>query len=157
MSELTMVSTKNFPHAVTGVIFVICLYTVSNDNSVLKFMITDDNKQLCYLDVVNPALKNNLCECYNVLVDVPTTHHQLVHPDKNSHSRENWNDKVNADLVRSSFDSIVKMLELSTDNKASFVVERLNPDTLKIEFDNMKYVFSAKLNELDLIKLKNTF
>ena len=61
---------------------------------------------------------------------------------------------MNADLVRSFFDSIVKMLELSTDNKASFVVERLNPDTLKIEFDNMKYVFSAKLNEFDLIKLK---
>ena len=66
MSELTMVSTKNFPHAVTGVIFVICLYTVSNDNSVLKFMITDDNKQLCYLDVVSHALKKNVCECYNV-------------------------------------------------------------------------------------------
>ena len=83
----------------------------------------------------------NLCECYNVLVDVPTTHHQLVHPDKNSHSKENWNDNVKADLVRSSFDIIVKMLELSTDNKASFVVERLNSDKLKLKFNNVKSIF----------------
>ena len=32
--------------------------------------------------------------------------------------------------------------------------ERLNLDNLKLEFENMKYVFSAKLNEIDLIKLK---
>ena len=80
-----MKSTINVLHAVTGVTFVIGLYTVSNDNSVLKFMIIDDNKQICYLDVVSPALKNILCECYNVLVDIPTTIHQLVHSDKNSH------------------------------------------------------------------------
>ena len=82
MLELKMKSTKNVLHAVTGVTFVIGLYTVFNDNSVLKFMITDDNKQLCYLDVVSPAWKKNLCECYNILVDVPTTNHQLVHSDK---------------------------------------------------------------------------
>ena len=66
MSELKMKSTKNVLHAVTDVTFVIGLYSVSNDNSVLKFMITDDNKQLCYLDVVSHALKKNVCECYNV-------------------------------------------------------------------------------------------
>ena len=57
-------------------------------------------------------------------------------------------------LVRSSFDSIVKMLELSTDNNVTFVIERLNLDNFKLEFENIKNVFSAKLNELDLIKLK---
>ena len=117
-------------------------------------MITDDNKQLCYLDSVGPALKNNLCECYNVLVDVPTTNHQLVHSDKTSHSKENWNDKVKVDLVWSLFDSIVKMLELSTDNNVTFVIEWLNLDNLKLEFENIKNIFSAKLNELDFIKLK---
>ena len=61
---------------------------------------------------------------------------------------------MKADLVRSSFDSIVKMLELSTDNNVTFVIERLNPDNLKLEFENMKYVFSANLNKLDLINLK---
>ena len=65
MSELKMKSTKNVLHAVTDVTFVVGLHTISNDNSVLKFMITDDNKQLCYLDVVSPVLKKNLCECYS--------------------------------------------------------------------------------------------
>ena len=141
MSELKMISTKNVLHIVTGVTFVIGLHTVSNDNSVLKFMITDDHEQLCYLDVVSPALKKNVCECYNVLVDVPTTNYQLVHSDKTSHSKDSWNDKVKAVLVRSSFDSIVKMLDLSTDNNVTFVIERLNSDNLKLEFENMKYVF----------------
>ena len=51
------------------------------------------------------TLKNKACEYYNVIVDVPRTCLQLVHPDKTSHSKENWNDKVKAGLVRSSFDS----------------------------------------------------
>ena len=61
---------------------------------------------------------------------------------------------MKAYLVRFSFDSIVKRLELSTNNNVTFVIERLNPDNLKLEFENIKYVFSAKLNDLDLIKLK---
>ena len=92
MLELKIISTKSVFHAVTGVTFVVSMHTFSNDNSVLKFMITGDNKQLCYLDVVSPALKKNLCECYNVLVDVHTTNHQLVHSDKTSHWKENWID-----------------------------------------------------------------
>ena len=104
-------------------------------------MITDNNKQLCYLDVVSPALKNNLCECYNVLVDVPTTNHQLVHSDKTSRSKENWSDKVKSVLVRSSFNIIVKMLKLSTDNNVTSVIERLNSNNLKLEFQKIKYVF----------------
>ena len=138
MFELKMKSAKNILHTVTGVTFVVDFHTFTNDDSVLKLMITDDNKQRCYLNVVNLALKKNLCECYNVLVDVPTSHHQLVHPDKTSYSKENWNDKVKADLVRSSFDNIVKMLEVSTDNNITFVIERLNPDNLNLEIENMK-------------------
>ena len=61
---------------------------------------------------------------------------------------------MKAVLVRSFFDSIVKMLELSTDNNVTFVIEMLNSDNLKLEIENMKHVFSANLNELDLIKLK---
>ena len=61
---------------------------------------------------------------------------------------------MKADLVRSYFDSIVNMLELITDKKITVVVERLNSDNLKLEFDNIKFVLFAKLNELDLIKLR---
>ena len=60
---------------------------------------------------------------------------------------------MKADLLRSRFDRIIKMLELNTDNKVTFVVKRLDSDNLKLEFDNIKFVFPTKLNELDLIKL----
>ena len=60
---------------------------------------------------------------------------------------------MKADLVRSSFDSIVKMLECNTDNKVIFAVERLNSDNSKHEFDKKKFIFSAKSNEFDFIKL----
>ena len=60
---------------------------------------------------------------------------------------------MKADLLRSRFDRIMKMLELNTDNKVTFVVKRLDSDNLKLEFDNIKFVFPTKLNELDLIKL----
>ena len=73
-------------------------------------MITDDNKQICYLDITSLTLKKDLCECYNIIVDVPTNHLQLVHPDETSHSKENWNDKGKTDLSRSSFHSIVNLL-----------------------------------------------
>ena len=61
---------------------------------------------------------------------------------------------MKADLVWSSFDSIVKMLEIDTDNNVTFVIERMNPNNLKLEFKNTKSVFSTKLNELDVIELK---
>ena len=57
MSNLKMKSTKNILHAITAVTFVIGLHTFTNDDIVLKFMIIDDNKQLCYLDGVSPVLK----------------------------------------------------------------------------------------------------
>ena len=66
MSELKMKSTKNVLLAVTGVTIAVGLHKFSNDDSVLKFMITDDNKQFYYLDVVILALKKDVCECYDV-------------------------------------------------------------------------------------------
>ena len=86
-------------------------------------------------------MKKYVCECYNVIVDFFRNRLQLVHTEKLSHSKENWNDKVKVDLVRSTFDSIVKIIKLSTNNKVAFVVERLNSDILKHELDNMKFIF----------------
>ena len=150
MSTLKIQSMKKVLHTITGVIFVVDLHDYINDETVVTFMIIDCNKQLCYLDDPSLTLKQNFCECYNVIVNVPTTHLQLFHLYKTSHSKENWNDKVKADLVRSSFDSIVKMLEVSTDNKVTFVVERLNSDNLKHEFDNMTLYFLLNLMSLIL-------
>ena len=57
-----MKSTKKVLHAVTSVTFVVGLYNFTSDDSVLKFMIIDDNKQLCYVDFISLTLKNNLCK-----------------------------------------------------------------------------------------------
>ena len=63
------------------------------------------------------------------------------HPDKISDLKENQNDKMKADLVRSYFDSMLKILELGIDNKVTFVVKMLDSDNLKHEFDNKTFVF----------------
>ena len=99
MSTLKIQSIKEVLHDVINVSFVVGLHDYINDETVLKFMIIDDNKQLYYLDDLILTLKTNLCECYNVIVDVPTPHFQFFHPDKTSHSKYNWNDKAKSDLV----------------------------------------------------------
>ena len=73
MSTLKMKTMKRFFHTITGDTFVVGLHDSINDDIIFKFMITDDNKQLCYLDNLNLTLKNDLCECYTIIVDVPTT------------------------------------------------------------------------------------
>ena len=35
------------------------------------------------------ALRSNLCESYNVIVDVPKARYDLVNPGKTSHSKDN--------------------------------------------------------------------
>lgn len=50
---------------------------------------------------------------YDVLVDFSKVSYDLVRPNKSSHSELNWNDKIKKLLHRSSFDGIIKMLELN--------------------------------------------
>ena len=57
MSTLKMKSMKKILHTVPGVTFVIGLHNSINDETVLKFMIIDNNKQLCYLDDLILTLK----------------------------------------------------------------------------------------------------
>ena len=103
-------------------------------------------------------MKDHGCESYNVLVDLPEVNKTIVNPDRTSHSKRDWN-KLQAVLNRSTFDSTVKMLELNTDNKITFVVEKLKADVIKPLFEdkNSTVLFQAALNELDLIKIKIPF
>ena len=89
------------------------------------------------------------------MVDLPKVKKDPVNPTKTSHSKLDWN-KLPAVFKCSSFDSTVKMLELNTDNKITFVVEMVKANLLLTMFEpiNSKLVFTAGLNELDLIKLK---
>ena len=79
--------------------------------------------------------------------------YNLVHPNKSSHSKECLNIKLKVVLNLSSFDSIIKMLELDTSNKITSVVERVNAKMLRKCVDEIQFIFSTRLNDLDLIKL----
>ena len=81
-------------HHVTGVTFIVALNDFADDYSTVKFMLTEDNKKICYLEFVANTLKEQGCLSYNVLVDVPIANYNLVHTDKSSHSKESWNEKL---------------------------------------------------------------
>ena len=90
-----------------------------------------------------------------MLVDLPEVKKYPVNPDRTSHSKRDWN-KLYAVLNRSTFEHTIKMLELNTDNKITFVVEVMKANLLMLLFDAVHsiLVFQVALNELDLIKLK---
>ena len=100
-------------------------------------------------------MKIHGCERYNVLVNLPEVKKYHVNPDRTSHYKRDWN-KLYAVLNRPTFESTVKMLELNTDNKITFVVEVMKANLLMPLFDvvNSTLVLQAALNDLDLIKLK---
>ena len=75
------------------------------------------------------------------LVAVPQDRYNIVHPDKSSHSKESWNEKLKSVLNRSSFDSIIKKLELNTGNIITCIVKIINAKLLKKYFEELKLVF----------------
>ena len=50
-------------------------------------MLTNGNKQICYLDFVSTTLKKQGCERYNVIVDIPDAKYDIINPNKTSHSK----------------------------------------------------------------------
>ena len=50
---------KGVLHAVAGVTFIVGLHNFINVDKVLKFMISDNNKKLCYLGDLSFTLKKN--------------------------------------------------------------------------------------------------
>ena len=70
-----------------------------------------------------------------MLVDLPEVKKNPVNADRTSHSKRDWN-KLQEVFNRSTFDSTVKMLELNTDNKITFVVEVLKADVIKPLFED---------------------
>ena len=61
MSTLKMKLANKILFTVTSVTFVVALNDVDDVLSTVKFMLTKDNKQICYLDFVGPSLKNQKC------------------------------------------------------------------------------------------------
>ena len=71
MLSLKMKLVNKVVHTVTGVTFVMGLKYFSDDETTVKFILTEDNKQIFYLDFNNNTLKDHGCKCYTALVDVP--------------------------------------------------------------------------------------
>ena len=135
--------------------FVMGLHDLTNDITTVKFVVAKFNKQILYRDFVSNTLKNHVCESYNVLVDLPKVKKLHFNPAKTSHYKLDWN-KLSVVLNRFSSENTIKMLELNTDNKIMFVVERMKANLLLSMFEPISsiFVFSAGINEVDLIKLK---
>ena len=45
--------------------FVMDLHNLAKDEATVKFMVTKDKNQICYLDFVSNTLKNHGCKSYN--------------------------------------------------------------------------------------------
>ena len=147
--------TNDVIHDVVGDTFVMCLLDLVNDATIVKFMVTKDKKYICYLDHFSSSMKNHGYKSFNVLVDRLVMKKYHVNSKRTSHSEPGW-DKLDAVLNRSSFESTAKMLELNTDNKIMFVVERMRSTLLLKIYEpvNSTFMFFTGLNELDIIKLK---
>ena len=79
--------TNNVVHAVAGDTFVMDLHDLENDDTTVKFMVTKDKNEICYLHHLSQSMKSHGCESYNVLVDLPEVKKYPVNPAKTSHSK----------------------------------------------------------------------
>ena len=87
-------------------------------------------------------MKNHGCESYNVLVDLPEVKKYPVNPAKTIHFKRDWN-QLSTVLNHSTFDSTVKMLELNTDNKITFVLIMIKSNLLLPMFEPVFFYISV--------------
>ena len=142
-------------HTVVSDTFVMGLHDLANDETTVKFMVTKDKKQNCYLHHISSSMKNYGYESIKIIIDLPEVNNSSINPTKTSHSKLDWN-KLFAVLNHSSYESTVNMLELNIDEKIAFVVEMAKANLLMTMFEpiTITLVITTGLNELDLIKLK---
>ena len=81
-------------------------------------------------------MKSHGCKNYNVLVYLSEVKLYPVNPDNTSHSKRDQN-KLHTVFNRSTFDSTIKILELNSDNKITFVVEVMKANVLMPLFDDV--------------------
>ena len=54
--------TNDVVHVVVGDSFVIDLHDLANDKATVKFMVTKDKEQICYLRHLSSSMENQGCE-----------------------------------------------------------------------------------------------
>ena len=65
MSSITLISN------VIGSTFVVTLYELDQDKLIVSFTLTKDNHYICFLNFGSSLLKHQICESYNVFVNLP--------------------------------------------------------------------------------------
>ena len=73
--------TNTVVHAIAGETFVVGLHELETDDNTVKFMVTKDKKEICYLNHLSDSMKSHGWESYNVLIDLPEVKKYPVNPD----------------------------------------------------------------------------
>ena len=134
-------STPQNSSKVVGNTFVVTLIDLDKDVSSVSFALTKNNDQFCFLTTVSNSLTLQSCEPNNVFIHLPKTVSKNISLNKNSHSA-NWSKDVKAPLRRLDFKGFFELLDRrSKENAFVFVLEKLNKNELKEQFEDHNVVF----------------
>ena len=142
-----MSSTTNSSKVVEYTFFNTLIDLDKYDSSV-SFALTKNDEQFCFLNTVNTSLNRHSCEPNNVFVNLPKGASKKVCLEKCSHSSTNWNMEVKASLRRLDFKRFFELLDIrSNDNAFVFVLEKLDKNELKHQFDVHNVVFQCNIRD----------
>ena len=148
-----MSSTTN-SSKVVGSTFVVTRIDLDKDDSTVSFALTKNDKQFCFLNTVSTSLNRHSCEPNNIFVNLPKGVSKKVCLDKCSHSTTNWNREVKFPLRRLDFKGFFELLDKrSNDNDFVFILEKLDKNELKHQFDVHNVVFKCNFRDGELCKI----
>ena len=149
-----MSTTKN-SSKVVGNTFVVTLIDLDKDVSSVSFALTKNNEQFCFLTTVSNSLTLQSCEPNNVFIHLPKSVFNKISLKKSSHSISNWSKDVKAPLRRLDFKGFFELLDRrSKENAFVFVLEKLNMNELKDQFEDHNVVFQCNIRDGELGKIK---
>ena len=148
-----MSSTTN-SSKVVGSTFVVILIDLDKDDSIVSFALTKNDEQFCFLNTVSTLLNRHSCEPNNVFVNLPKGLSKNICLDECSHSTTNCNREVKTPLCRLDFKGFFELLDRrSNDNAFVFVLENLDKNELKHQFDVHNVVFKCNIRDGELGKI----
>ena len=146
-----IISSTTKSSKVVGSTFVVPLLELDKDNTTVSFALSKDNEQFCFLNTVSTSLIRQSCEPNNDLVNLPKCISKTINFSKYSHSNTKCNRDCKAPLY------CLKFFELlnrnSNDNAFVFVLEKLDKDTLKHQFDDHNVTFNCHIRDVELGKI----
>ena len=114
---------------------------------------TKNNAQFYFLNTISTSLNRHSCKPNNVFVNLPKC---ILKKNlkKCSHSNTKWNREIKVPLRRLDFKGFFELLDRnSNDNAFVFVLEKLNKDELKHQFDVHNIVFNCHIRDRELGKI----